>query len=182
MKNYEYTGDCFLTRQVWDVFAGGGMMWEKFRSLYMQRHHVLRGGENRAFFINACIESTVRHLIEDCLEDDKWPLMKGDRHYGFELGPRGDWEEFILSLAKAYIQYEDISYADDDSDIQACAEEAFVNVIEGETVEDFNERLYAERLENAVDCMRDDFDDMKAQLMIAKIGFAAMESGTVKVP
>jgi hypothetical protein len=185
-NNYEYTGNCFLTAQVWNS-DDQTCMWEKFRCLYM-RNLMKAGGregsdprETRGWdYINFCIESTVRSLIEDFLDDDEWPLVSTLRwadRYGFELKRPGDWEAFILSLTEAALQYDDISYAHDDDDIQECAAEVGIEVIAGETADEFNKRLYNWRFELADDMIRSDFEQIKAQLMYAKIGFDAMESG-----
>jgi len=145
----EYTGNCPITRMVWNI--EDTVSWWKMREVVaVEEYH-----------IESCVAGLLRgrYPIFDCgancfLSVETW---------------KRDWDAFIISWAKAEAAVRDYDRAEDEDQMDEMLEELHgMEVIPGETVDAFNERLWQAEVDGMMDALSEDFDALKERLAVAR--------------
>jgi hypothetical protein len=159
----DYTGTSDIARMVWNVGEDNDYSsWERMRST------VAEG--------NSQIEIDVS-------------LLLGGNYPIFNCGPRrghsvktwkANWDAFIRSWAEVYASQNDYDRAGDEEEMAEMLEEyGMMEVIEGETVDAFNERLWQNEVEGTMDALSDDFAELAERLAVARTMYLAQTGQAV---
>jgi hypothetical protein len=81
-----------------------------------------------------------------------------------------DWDAFIRSWAEVYASQSDYDSANDEEEMaELLAQEYFrLDAVPGETVDEFNERLWQYEVEGMMDALSDDFADLEDRIECAR--------------
>jgi len=104
------------------------------------------------------------------LLDCRYPVFHCNAGYGpFVARWTRNWDAFILSWAQAQAALRDYDRAGNEEEMAEMLEEyGMMEVIEGETVDAFNERLWQTEVEDMMDCLSEDFDALAERLAVAR--------------
>jgi hypothetical protein len=154
-----YTGDCAIRRMVWNMDEENeGSTWGAMRSviaLHEDRHSPFS-------------EDNIRRCAEHLL-DGIYPVFDVGTQLNVYVRKWGDWDAFIRSWAEAYACIEGgEGRAEDEEEMAEMLEDACFEAIEGETVDEFNTRLWLYEVEGMEDALGDDFNELKERLECAR--------------
>ena len=149
----EYNGDCDITRMVWNDEEDASS-WEK-----------MRGAVADSWGKTGNIENCVSLMLAG-----SYPIFDCGTGYGHSVKKwKPDWNAFIRSWAEVYASQADYDRADDEEEMAEMLEElGHMEVIPGETVDAFNERLWLREVEDMMDCLSEDFDALEVRLECAR--------------
>jgi len=149
MNKGNYTGKCAITRMVWNI--EDTVNWEEMRGLVAdERDH---------------IESCVKLMLSG-----RYPVFDCNNGNGLSVKTwKHDWDAFIISWATAQASLRDYDRAEDAAEMDEMLEELdCMEVIPGETVDAFNERLWQNELDAMMDCLSEDFALLEERLVVAR--------------
>lgn len=154
-----YNGDCAITRMVWNMDEeNDSSTWGAMRSVI-----ALHSNKDAPFS---------EHNILSCAEN-----LLGETYPVFDVGTQlnvyvrkwGDWDEFIRSWAEAYACIEgNEGRAENEEEMAEMLEDSCFEAIEGETVDEFNTRVWLYEVEGMEEALDDDFNELKERLECAR--------------
>ena len=157
----EYTGECYITRICWGV-PEDGSTWGTMRAA------MAYDNSRTAPYSNKNIGSCANELL-----NRNYPIFKvGQQLNVYVAHWTDDWDEFIRAWAAVYAEFGEGLRADDEEEMAAMLEEGCsLEAVEGETVDEFNTRLWLYEVEGTMDALSDDFADLFSRLEIGRTAY-----------
>jgi hypothetical protein len=154
-----YTGDCAITRMVWNIGVENDFStWGTMRAAiaYHEDRH------------SPFSEDNIRRCAEELLEEN-YPVFDVGEQLNVYVRKWGDWDEFIRSWAEAYACIDgNEGRAESEEEMAEMLEDACFEAVEGETVDEFNTRVWLYEVEGMEDALDDDFNELKERLECAR--------------
>jgi len=159
----EYTGECYITKICWAV-PEDGSTWGTMRAAMAYE------ASRTAPYSNKNIGSCANELL-----NNNYPIFKvGQQLNVYVSSWTEDWDEFIRAWAAVYAEFGACAHADDEEEMAAMLEASYIfEAIEGETVDEFNTRLWLYEVEGTMDALSDDFADLSSRLEIGRTAYHA---------
>lgn len=159
----KYTGDCLLTRMVWsgngvELSQNDDSSWMNIRSAILKT--AFNGDKN----------SQIEYLVDQMMKDD-FPLLRCSENEEIYTKGYGDWHQFIYSWAEVMHMLDSsaISSVWNDEEMSETIEEYNLQVVLGETVDQFNERIWNEQVNSMMDAFSDDFNALRCAIDAARL-------------
>jgi hypothetical protein len=157
-----YTGKCAITRMVWNMGEDNDYStWGSMRAVM-----ALKQNRDEPFS-----SATITACAQDLLAGE-FPVFDVGVSLNIYVRTWGNWDQFIRSWAEAQAGIADYDRADDEDEMAEMLEEGGyayfkLDAVPGETVDEFNERLWQYEVEGMMDVLSDDFTDLEERLQVA---------------